>query len=288
MSLLQEFPQILVKSISSREFYQSALKDKFSRALGYFLILTILLAIFKSVAISFAVIPALSQFVDKVATNIVNLYPSDLSVTIEGGKLTTNAKQPYLIPVSNLDKILPQAKSDINPTNQPEPENLLVIDTNASPSDFPKYKTDVLVTKTGFVISDNQTSGYRFYPFSSDTNVTIDRRYIRSLWSQFSPYTKWIVPVVTAVIWIGLLLWYPSWYSTYLLVGALLLKLILKISGTSLSYGSLYKVGLYSMTLPILVIYFIDGFGISVPFLFTIIFLTSSLMLLRTPNKLQH
>jgi hypothetical protein len=280
MNSIAAFPQNLKKAVSSPAFYKEVPNGKFGPAIKYFLILTVLLAIVKSILVSLTIVPGVETLISKLRENIVNLYPAELTVTITNGQLSTNAKEPLIIPLSSLDKILPQAKSDIN---QPAEENLLVIDTKASPSDFPKLKTAVLLTRDGLVIADRESGGYRYTPIPSETNLTIDRRFVRSLWSQFSPYINYVIPGLITLIFLSLILWIPNWNLSYLIFSALLIKLSSKIvKNNPLSYRTAFKIGLYSITVPLLAEFIFGLFNFSLPPLtFTLIFLFFTLYILR-------
>lgn len=282
MKSLTEFPQTLIKSLSSPAFYQEIIKGKFGQALKYFTIFTLLLGIAKASIVSLTVIPPTQQFLSKLSQNILDLYPTDLVVTITNGEVSTQVGEPYAIPISVLDKLFPQAKSDLSPSGSPQFDNLVVVATGAATTDLQMYKTLILVTKTGIVVPDTDTGGFRYYPIPKDSNLTIDRRLVRSLWSSYSPLLKWVVPVLVTFIWVWFILWYPSWYLTYLIFGTILLKLSLKIAGSSMPFGVLYKIGLYSITLPALVVFFIELFALPIPFLFTLIFVGFSHLMLRT------
>lgn len=282
---LREFPGTFAKAVSSPAFYGEVAAGKAKASpFKYFFILTVLLAVIQASFVTAAVVPGVRLIIAKLRENIVDLYPADLTIKITKGEVTTDVPQPYKIPLSQLKRLLPDSTSDLGPAGL-SAENLLVVDTKAKADDFSKYKTLALLTKSGMVIVDTEsTGGFRYYPIPPEANQTIDRRFVRSLWSQAAPLFNWVIPAIVAVIWVGLLLAYPVWNLIYLLFGALFLMVGTKFIGRRpLSYKTAYKYGLYSITVPLVLGFLLNltGIAIPVPFFFSLVFLVFSLLMLK-------
>ncbi|KKT77302.1 MAG: hypothetical protein UW73_C0023G0007 [Microgenomates group bacterium GW2011_GWB1_44_8] len=285
MKTIRNFPTIFVKAVSSPSFYQDVIKGKTTGAFGYFLLLTLLLALVKTLLASATLIPLANIFINKLQENIVDVFPSDLEIKIENGSVKSNMPQPYKIPFTHLQKLLPQATTDLSPQIVFE-ENFLVIDEKAKTEDILKYNTLLLLTNSGIVIKEQSDAGFRYQPFSKDTNLTIDRRTVRVIWSRISPMAKWITPGIVSAVAVIMLLYYPLWHLIYLVFGSLLLLLYMRMAKLKISFKTLYRVGLYSITLPLLINYVVSIFlpTLWLPFSFTLIFLLFSQYMLRNPS----
>lgn len=282
LEFFTDFPTTFVKAITSPLFYHDAIRGRTGRGVGYFLVLTMFLAVIKTALISAVVAPSLGIFLTKIRENLVDVFPSDLELKIQNGQVSTNVRQSYTIPFSQLQRLLPQATSDLAP-GLPVEENFLVIDGKAKIEDFLKYKTFLLLTNSGVVISEQDNGAFRYYPIPRDTNLTIDRRTIRVMWSRISPMTDWVVPGVVGVVFLLMFLYYPIWHLVYLIFGAFLLVLLLRAARVKLSFRAAYRVGLYSITVPlvldfILSIFIGDG---AIPLFFTLVFLLFSQHMVR-------
>lgn len=281
MKLFRDFPTTVVKAVSSPAFYKDVIKGKIGGGFGYFLLLTFLLAAIETALISVAIIPSTEILLAKIRENIVDIFPADLEIKIDKGQVSTNVAQPYKIPFSQFQRLLPQATTDLSP-EFPTEENFLVIDSKAKVEDFPKYKTSLLLISSGIVIPEPD-NGFRYYPMSKDTSLTIDRRMVRMAWSRISPLTQWLAPGIVGVIFVLMIFFFPVWHLVYLIFGALLLLLFARLVAIRLSFKAAYRVGLYAITLPLLVELVVSLLlpGVSIPFYFTVIFLIFSQIMLR-------
>jgi len=83
-------------------------------------------------------------------------------------------------------------------------------------------------------------------------NLTIDRNLVNSLVKKISPWTKFIGPLLGIIIFIGIYLSY-DFRLFYLLFLALLLWLLSKAFKKNLSYGKSYIMGMYAISLGLII-----------------------------------
>jgi len=231
-------------SIYSKSFYASIPRTKLLSGIGYFLLLSLLLAIVQSI-FSIYVFSSKGQLdINNYVNQIKNTYPSKLTLKIQNGEVTSNVKEPYFI-------VLP--KKIITTYNTSNKEvNLAVVDTSTPYSirQFNQYKTFAWITKDSIILRDN--NGIRVIDLTKVKNATINQTSIDSLFAKFSPWIKWIVPLLAIGIFLILYFVYAV-KLIYLFFLAALIWLLLRVIDRPLSYGKSYKISLYAITLGLIV-----------------------------------
>jgi hypothetical protein len=254
-------------SIYSPKFYSEIPQKKFRSAFGYFFLLVFILTVFSSILPINEFInkgrPAIDDFVKKT----INIYPKELELKIENGKVSSNVKEPYFI-------TLPKEWTN----NKNGNGNLVVIDTATpySAEQFNEYKSLAWVTKDSiFYREENQI---KTADLSKVNNMTINKAFVDKLFAKFSPWLKWITPIVSAAIILGIYMSYTS-KLFYLLFLALLIMVTANLLKKPLSYKDSYKTGLYAMTLGFFVDFILGFTNIrGFAFMFTLIALVVVLL----------
>lgn len=257
----------IVRSVYSPEFYQTVVKNSFGKALGYFLLFTLVISVIQILWATPGILKfpgEISKFVDEAYKS----YPGDLELSVKSGQVTVNVEEPYFI------------KDD-------KGINVLVIDTKTpySATQFEKYATAVWVTKDSIFYVDSNSNGVKTQSLTQFPDTTINRDTISMLIEKVKPYIQYVVP---AAIVGGLLLFY-SLYSgrlLYLLFLALLVWIVMKVMKKNLTYGQSYKVSMHAVTLAFVVdlISTLVGWG-GFPFLFTLLSLGVVIVNFRTVKK---
>lgn len=228
-------------SIYSPEFYSNAAQMAFGKALVYFLLLALLLTIIRSSVIIFPIVTSAQQGITKFMNEAAGIYPQELVVRIQKGQVSTNVKEPYFVSVP---------KSGGSATV----ESILVIDTKTpfSTSQFNQYKAVVWLTKDSIFYKSNNSSEVKAYDLSKVDNFTIDKTFVNSLVAKITPWTKFIGPVLGLLVFIGVYLSY-DFRLLYLLFFAFVLWLLSKAFKKELSYGKSYVMGMYAISLGLIV-----------------------------------
>lgn len=271
MRKLQLFGRVLWRSCTDPAYYKDILKARASFSLKYLFVFAFLFSIVASVryAYSFAAfLPKLPQYVAMAREKGAGFYPKDLAVTVKDGEVSTNVKEPYVI---DFPFALP-----VDGDNKPE--HLLVIDTKATAERFTAYKSVVVVGKNTVYYRDDK--GYKFYPLTDMKGTTVINYALYDEWAgKVLPYLNYVPQIVYGAGTVGLLL-LPFVGATGRMVEYLLALLVLtifslviaKLLKKKLTYPILYRLGMHAITVPVLVTYFFQFFGISVPFLFPLVF----------------
>lgn len=207
------------------------------------------------------------------ATQIINCFPKDLEVKITNGQLSINAKEPYFI--YSCEK---------------NPDKLVVVDTKTpySSNQFDEFKVAAWVTKDSIAYKRNNYET-RSYSLAKIKDYKLNKEVLNSYQNIISPYLKFVGPLFLLLTFIGIYLSYDFRLIQLLMIAALILVLG-KIFKQNLSYGQSYKIGLYAITLGLIIDVIVDLTGrwtgiYGFPFMVTIITLAVVLVNLILPKK---
>ncbi len=223
-------------SIYSHTFYQTILKKSFKSSLGYFLLLILSLTLVNLITLINPLLIEAPKAIEGFAQNISNCYPKDLEVKIQNGQASSNTQEPYFISSCDQDKT-----------------PLIVIDTKTpfSSTQFNNYKVAAWVTKDAVIYKkDNYET--RTYSLTKVNDFKLNKAVINSYYKMFSPYLKFVGPILLVLSFAGIFLSY-DFRLLHLLLIASLIWLLGKLFKHSLSYGQSYKLGLHAITLGLIV-----------------------------------
>lgn len=246
-----------VKSgIYSPAFYKCLTKegkvtDGFIHIFKMYLVVTLLWAIFLTATFF---VPLFL----KVATSDVirENYPTDLIVTIEGGELSINQEEPYIIPNIEGDKV----------------ENILIFDTTEGVTleAINSYEFLAFITKTDVVFREGSET--RIFSISEIPNVVIDENKVVD-WFETLRLIGLIlyIPLVALMIAIGSI-GATFYYAVAALLGALFVLIVTKSSGLKVGYKKAYVISLFAFTPVIIIDLITDAFGVNNdPILFSLL-----------------
>jgi hypothetical protein len=230
-------------SIYSPEFYSKIAKQSFGSAISYYLILAFLLTVITAAFPIYSFLTGGRNELQTFTDQIKDIYPSELEVEVKNGTVTTNVEEPYFIPVPSEDK------------NASAEGNLVVIDTKTpfSAKQFNEYGTFVWVTKDTLVMkTDDDSAQLRSFDLSEVSDVTLNKNRVNSFIAKLSPWLNLVYPVVVILILFGVFMLYTS-RLIYLLLLSAVIMLLLKLIKKPLKYADAYKIGLYAVTLGLLI-----------------------------------
>ncbi|MGI5826199.1 MAG: DUF1189 family protein [Patescibacteria group bacterium] len=243
-------------------YYRDILKAPFSFSFKFFLFFFLLYAIAGTTIFYFKGAPTINKFLDTFPQNLSQLYPEELIITIKDGQASTNVKEPYSISINQLGEIFPQYAFIENPID--EYQNILVIDTKGSIENFTQYKTAALLTQKNFVIVDSNNK-YQLYPLTEIKDFTLDRALVDKGVKLVTPYFRYVLPVITACVFLYFLILLPAIKLIYLLFLALVLLLVGKIMSLRISYGKNYQVGLHLIVIFTVLTGILSLAGVNIP-----------------------
>lgn len=268
------FLKTIGNSIYSPEFYANLSKKPFKDGIRYFFLLILLFTIIHLITLISPLLIEAPTMIGGATQNIVNCFPKELEVKITNGQLSANTQEPYFISSCEGDKS----------------QNLAVIDTKTpfSPQKFDEYKVGAWITKDSIIFKKNDYET-RTYSLTKIKDYKLNKEVLDSYQKILQPYLKFIGPILLLLSFVGIYLSY-TFRLIHLLIISLLIWLLTKIFKTDLTYGQSYKIGLYAITVGLIVDLVVNltsrwtyfhGF----PFMVTIFTLTAVLVNLLLPKK---
>jgi hypothetical protein len=276
MSKLTTFIYVFRQSAFKPDYYRDVLKAPFSFSFKYFLTLFLSISLITISIISIFVIQELNPFINKAKTEIFKLYPSDLSITIKKGEVSTTVNEPYFVPIKK--EWLPQEVRDS--VYFPPVHNLLVIDTKATSEDVKQYQTFALLNKTGLTVYQN-ANDTRTYSLADIKDWTLNKTIVDNFLNLAIPYFNWIIPIVIILLFTMILFFTLLFKYLYLLIISLIIWSTTKIAGFNLGFKKTLQINLHAITLPLVINMFFQLFGVEpqIPFFQTIILIIFNLII---------
>lgn len=264
-------------SLYSPEFYAAVVKKSFKQSIIYFLLLILILSSIKVISLLNPLLFIVPNQLQGFATDIINCYPNDLEVNIANGQIYINAPEPYFI-------------SDCkNPANS---QKIAVIDTKTpfSTNQFNEYNASAWVTKDSVIYKDSKYET-KTYSFAQIKNYKLNKTVLNSYKNTITPYFKFVGPVLLLISFIGIYLSYAFRLIQLLIIAALIL-VSGKIFKQNISFGQSYKIGLYAITLGLVVDLIVSLTSIwtgfyGFPFMVTILTLAVVLVNIILPASVQ-
>ena len=276
---MMEFFRTVGKSIYNPRFYAGIPARTLGSAFGYFFTLMLWVALVVTIFTSISVIPKVTGMLNSFGSAAMNYYPDGLEITAKSGKISTNVPEPYFFKMPEAFR----SGFDQNASSGTF-ENLLVIDTKDpfSIDLFKQYNTVALLTQDTLVTYDKNNS-IKIQSLDSVPDGTLTKAKVISILNVVNKVFKFIPAIVVIGIFVGVFIWH-AFELLYLVFGALLIWLILKIKGAAGDYGTSYKIGLYAVTPALFLMVLMNLLGVSVPFLFTIVFIVAATFNLQKPK----
>ncbi|QQS43559.1 DUF1189 family protein [Candidatus Roizmanbacteria bacterium] len=287
MQKFKTFIQSFQRSVTDFSYYRELLKYDFWFSIKYIFLLTFL-SIFLQTVI-FAVqtaflLPRLPSGMDYLEKRLIEMYPQELVVKIEDGRLSTNQSNPYHIDVPEMKEL-------------GNFRHFITINTEASISDFEKAGSFMLVTDRAIVLPDDPTgqqlSSYQVMSLNDiPDDVVIDQKTYRSWIGRLDPVFAMIPKIAPFVLLAGVLI-IPIFGMLYSAGSNLLILLLLNVVvwmvsmafGLKLGYWKLYQLGIHGLTIPMLLTMILTGMNVYMPLVFTSAFLLWMVLVLSHLSK---
>jgi len=267
-------------SVFDPHFYAQIKHQGLWAALKYFFLFILLLVSINTVLLAYDLGVKIPQEIKNFINESVNSYPSDLEVNIDEGQVSTNAQEPFFVPLPGGG--IDGGSSAVN--------NLLVIDTQTpfSSTQFDQYKTVFWLTKDSLFYA-NREYDQRSIALKDVDNFTINKAFVQSLTNTISPWLTLVGPGLIILTVIGLFLSY-TFNLIYFLLLAVLIFFLSAIFKWGLNYSTSYKTAIYSSTLAFIIDLILFNTGIytgffGFPFLFTLIALCITTINLQNLNQ---
>jgi len=227
MNLFAQF----YSSITRLEAYKYFFRQSFGKAFLYLFLISIPLAGISGFRAIYDYNMAINDATSYVKTDFPNFQ-------LKNGELEVDAKMPYIVEKT---------------------EEIIIIDTTdkADATILNDYESGIFISKYGL---DYKKSAFetRKIDFASLNGVTFTKDNLL----KWIPYLKWFI---LAIIFFGFF-----FYIIGKLISALLLSIggiiMAKVLKHRISFGNLYKLSIYSLTLSMLIQALINLMGLTIPF----------------------
>ena len=280
MKKIRTFLHIFRNSALRPKYYREVLKAPFKFSLKYFLSLFLFLTLLTVITISIFLIQKGYPFLEQVKTQAPQFYPAELEIHIKDGQLTSNMPGPYFIPL-NPDFFPEEIKKGLN--NQPL-QNVVVIDTQAQPTDIRKYQTFALLTQTDVAFFGDRGE-IRIQSLEEIKDFSLNRQIIDNLWRKITPYFPYIIPgliILTLIFLPTLTILGRFIYLLFFSITTLILARLWK--NKEINYKKALQINLHALTLPALIIILFQSLGVNpqIPFFQPIILIIFNLLIFST------
>ncbi len=281
-----QFLKTVQESVWGKVFYEKVRGEGAGQAVKYFFLLMVSVAIITSLVLAVTVTVAWKSApkLAEIQQMVADLYPHELVLTWKNGEVSSNVDEPYAI-LFPKDWLSHQDQKD----DFPMAENLLVIDTSKSvdANDFERYDTMLILGKDSVGSRDARQGKVQIQNFSryNFDDFQLDKEKVLSLVGMLFNFLKWVFLALLFVLPLLIFVGLSVKYLVYLIFGALIIWLVAKLRKVDLTYGTAYKLGLYLLTLPILVnvlssvVHFLNA-----PFVFTLILAVITYINLESPS----
>ena len=232
-----KFLQTIQNSIYSPKFYSDIHKKSFKESIVYFLLLSLILTVITTIPLIQPILAEVPMQIQGFLSRVKDCFPVELEVKVLNGQISTNTTEPYFI----------------SPCGSSNSQKIAVIDTKNtfSPEKFAEYKVYVWITKNSVVYKkDNYET--RTYNVDKIKDFKLNKSVLNSYYNQFTPWIKFIGPILLIVSFTGIFLSY-SLRLIYLLLIASLIWLLGKLFKQLLTFAPSYKLSLHAVTLGLIV-----------------------------------
>lgn len=252
MKKLKAFFYIFKKSLTSPEYYKELLETRFNYSIKYFVMLAIFASLIVTVAVSIRTFPGAKAGIKAFAEQVKQMYPEDLVLTVKSGQWSINKPEPYVIP-------LPKVSED------KKIENVVVFYKKGTIDDLDSLKTYALVNENNVVVRDSN-EGIRAYPIKNFPDFEVNKSTISSMVDSAYGYLKNLPYFLPLIIFLGQLVFnYFGVKVIYLLWVGLVIYLYSLIRKNKISYKNACRVGIHTMTLPLIIEVVLGVANIEIP-----------------------
>lgn len=256
MQKIKTFLRSFWLSCTSPKYYAEILRTRFSFSLKY-------LFVFQFVATliigAFVLIPLSAVNVVGLLENVRAIYPAELAVQVDDGRLSINQPLPYKVAIPDFSNQLGSKDWDIEDSDV---RYLVVFDSDENiqgASDVYDQDAFAVVTETTVYTRDGESDGLRVNSIPEDETFTVNEEMVNDGFNKVtgSPFIqqKLYIPLVAVIL---LLIILPLMLLGSLIMVAIygffvwLMARILKnwmMAGQVLSYTKAVQVSIHSLTL---------------------------------------
>lgn len=281
MRLIKTYFTTLAKSSSSLDYYSKVIAAPLTFSFKFFFSSAILYAFFTSLYLGFTVLSPLKGMLSILPSQLADIYPKDLEITINQGQVSTNVEEPYYLPIERVTDFLNNLKHQIKGVTTARPTYFLVIDTAASADDFFGYQTFILITKNNLVYY-NDSGRAEIVPLSDIDGFTLNHQMVQTFFQKLVPIFKLIWPFLNILLLLVLLFFLPTTLFSLTLGLSVILIMFARLIKLNLQFTQVMQIVMH-LSVPILLftgLLHLVGLPINLRFYPIILTLLSSLIVI--------
>lgn len=257
MQKIKTFLRSLWLSCTSPTYYAEILRTKFSFSLKYLFVFQFVITL---VVAAFVLLPVSQINVVGILNNVKTIYPSDLEVSVQDGKLAINQPLPYRVSLpAMMDDQMRFTRSN---SEDSDIKYLVVFDSDANikgAADVYAEDAFAVVTESTIYTREGEREGLRVNAIPNEESFTVNRSMVDQAFGKITSskfvqqklylplLAVFFVVIVLPMMVIGSLVMVAV-YGFFVWLMAKILKTWM-MAGQELSYMKAVQVSIHSLTL---------------------------------------
>ena len=241
MKSVKAFPYIFFHSLTSITYYKDILRSNRKLSIKYFVVLASLASLVTSLNLAFKVTPNVRSTIDKVLSQMEAMYPNDLVIKTENNTWQINKPEPLVMPFVDAQEM----------EQQKLPKNFIVFSKQGTIDDLEKFDTFILVNEKNVIVrgSDKIES----YPLKDVPNGEFNKQKMTTAINNLRGFLGFLEAGIIVLLSFFVILYNFAFRVVYLFVVAAIVWIIGIVASSNLTYRQSFRIGLHTMTLPIVI-----------------------------------
>ncbi len=250
MSKIKAFIYIYTKSLTSLGYYKTIPGSKSSISVKYFVILATLATAIATLRLAVPLIPEAKQGAEDLINQTGQLYPDDLVLEAKDGAWTINQPEPYSIKMPEaLKNSMQEHEEELDTKDTDKLISLIVFDHEGTIKDIQEGQTLILVNDAN-VLTRNQST-IEAHPLTNLPDGKFTKQEFNDFMGRISQFSKYIPVAIFILLAFASAMYYFLFRMLYLVSLSALLFIMGSIKGLRLPFGTYYRIGIHTLTLPL-------------------------------------
>jgi hypothetical protein len=252
---VKAFIYILTKSLTSVDYYKDVVNTSLSFSLKYLAVLSAILILISATVGSVRASPELQKEVSGILNQVRQTYPADLVIKVQDSNWTVNRPQPFVVAMpANIKALVAQEytyESTQTPSPAHVPNNLVVLDKAGTIDDLKKLDTLVLINDKNILTTD-QDGNVQTSPLQNIQNFELNKTTFNNTITNIENLNKLLPIFAGGFLALSMAFYYAIRAIVYLGFLGIVIWVLSKLAGLKLNYVKAYKIGLHTMTAPLI------------------------------------
>ncbi|EKD99428.1 MAG: hypothetical protein ACD_22C00256G0001 [uncultured bacterium] len=255
---------IFYKSLTSPVYYKDIIAANMNLSIKYFLTLTLVLSVIGSAVMSVKVAPTIQKDVKNITETVLEVYPQDLVINVEDGKIKLNREEPVIIKFPQSKEKTSETNASLGLDSNTELENLVVLDPKGTIEDLDKYNTLILINETN-ILARNASGQIDVQPLKDLPNGEFTREKLEESMKRLGEYAN-ALPLILFLIGVGgsLVINSVTKFLVFFAM-ALALKAATMVYEINLPYFKLLQIIIHTFTAPFIMDTVLSIFNLKFP-----------------------